>query len=114
MSKGNLLFMARVYDKCRRTDACWDTVCELLKASPQLSPEERQIFAAAYKGYCSERKINIRDCNEIEKFEEKERKQDLTPLKEFRNRLTAEIKDASLLCLQVLDKQFGPATAPEA
>jgi 14-3-3 protein epsilon len=28
-----------------------------------LSNEERQIFGAAYKTYCGERKMNLRDCN---------------------------------------------------
>ena len=63
MSRGNLLFMARVYDKCRRTDDCWDTVVQLTKLKGDMNSEQKQIFAASYKAYCSDRKMNMRDCN---------------------------------------------------
>ena len=31
--------MARVYDKCRRTDDCWDTVVQLTKLKGDMNAE---------------------------------------------------------------------------
>jgi 14-3-3 protein epsilon len=114
MSRASLLFMARVFDKCRRSDECWETARQFTNHKGDFSPEERQIYAAAYKAYCSDRKMNLRHFNEIEKIEEKERKVDLTPLKELRAKNVAEIKDASLRCLEAIGKFFGPSTSAES
>ena len=79
-------------------------------ADQELSVEERNLLSVAYKNVIGARRASWRIVTSIEQKEEsKGNEQQVTLIKEYRNKIEAELQKICLDILDVLDKHLIPS-----
>ncbi|GAA6018155.1 hypothetical protein JCM11491_003338 [Sporobolomyces phaffii] len=104
------VYMARLSEQAERYDEMVNEMKEVAKLGTELTVEERNLLSVSYKNVIGARRASWRIISSIEQKEEsKGNSSQVSKIKEYRNKVEAELGDVCNDILKVLDDHLIPA-----
>ncbi|KAI9327505.1 14-3-3 domain-containing protein [Zopfochytrium polystomum] len=108
-SREDQVYMAKLAEQAERYDEMVSFMKDVAKLGVQLTIEERNLLSVAYKNVIGARRASWRIVSSIEqKEEQKGNETQVKKIKEYRNKIEAELQDVCTDILSVLDGHLIP------
>ena len=105
-------FLARLCEQAERYDEMVTYMKEVAKLGGELTVDERNLLSVAYKNVVGTRRASWRIISSIEQKEEsKDSEKHVSTIKEYRNKIEAELEQVCQDVLNVLDESLIPNAA---
>jgi len=110
-SREENVYMAKLAEQAERYDEMFEAMKKVAKQDVELTVEERNLLSVAYKNVIGARRASWRIISSIEQKEEnKGNESHVKRIKEYRNKVEAELSGICQDILNVLDKHLIPSS----
>ena len=107
-TRDEYVYLSKLYERAERFSDMVIHINNFVKLDSNLSNEERNILSAGFKNVISGKRASWRLLNSLEKKEEKKNSQNLSYLKEIKNKVEDEMRAICDDIQDVLDKHLVP------
>lgn len=107
-TRDEYVYLSKLYERAERFSDMVIHINNFVKLDSNLSNEERNILSAGFKNVISGKRASWRLLNSLEKKEEKKNSQNLSYLKEIKNKVEDEMRAICDDIQDVLDKYLVP------
>eukprot|EP00245_Coleochaete_scutata_P008789 TRINITY_DN2750_c0_g1_i1.p1 TRINITY_DN2750_c0_g1~~TRINITY_DN2750_c0_g1_i1.p1 ORF type:complete len:262 (-),score=88.39 TRINITY_DN2750_c0_g1_i1:665-1450(-) len=107
----NFVYMAKLAEQAERYDEMVESMKKVAKLDVELTVEERNLLSVGYKNVIGARRASWRIMSSIEQKEEnKGNEQNVKRIKEYRNKVEAELSNICMDILNIIDGNLIPAS----
>ncbi|KAG8341559.1 putative 14 3 3 protein [Trypanosoma vivax] len=104
----HLIVMARLAEQCERYDEILVCMKRVVKLSPVLSSEERNLLSVAYKNVIGARRACWRSVAALEQKEDLKKEENVSLIKGFKRQIEKELSDICDDILELIEKHLLP------